>query len=153
MITRNRRERANAAKVRIGVKGKEEHEAIAEALQEGIATVEWQGSRFQMCQRHLLRRQRRGQCTLSLWKCPQSQALKATPEWLTQQLDDSDNEKWDKAYTVVNTLWRICCATCIMALWRRQIDSAFPDGRRVTSTHEFVIDAEQRCKNHGGDTE
>ncbi|KAG2912534.1 hypothetical protein PC117_g18868 [Phytophthora cactorum] len=100
MITRNRRERANAAKVRIGVKGKEEHEAIAEALQEGIATVEWQGSRFQMCQRHLLRRQRRGQCTLSLWKCPQSQALKATPEWLTQQLDDSDNEKWDKAYTV-----------------------------------------------------
>ncbi|KAG3045041.1 hypothetical protein PC121_g21528 [Phytophthora cactorum] len=98
MITRNRRERANAAKVRIGVKGKEEHEAIAEALQE------WQGSRFQMCQRHLLRRQRRGQCTLSLWKCPQSQAvwrmLKATPEWLTQQLDDSDNEKWDKAYTV-----------------------------------------------------
>ncbi|KAG3233797.1 hypothetical protein PI124_g21134 [Phytophthora idaei] len=60
MITRKRRERANAAKVRIGVKGKEEHEAIAEALQE------WQGSRFQMCQRHLLRRQRRGQCTLSL---------------------------------------------------------------------------------------
>ncbi|KAG3071554.1 hypothetical protein PI125_g22723 [Phytophthora idaei] len=35
-----------------------------------------------------------------VWKCPQSQALKATPEWLTQQLDDSDNEKWDKAYTV-----------------------------------------------------
>ncbi|KAG3067130.1 hypothetical protein PC122_g17465 [Phytophthora cactorum] len=103
MITRNRRERANAAKVRIGVKGKEEHEAIAEALQEGIATVEWQGSRFQMCQRHLLRRQRRGQCTLSLWKCPQSQALKATPEWLTQQLDDSDNEKWDKAYTVMRS--------------------------------------------------
>jgi hypothetical protein len=68
-------------------------------------------------------------------------SLRRIPEWLVRWGQHEEIEERDDLHATARELWNLGIAAVLTVIWRRNVDRAHPDGRRVRTIVETVTGA------------